>query len=187
MRMTILAVLLFALCGCYESGPLLLDPAEARQPITTAKDWTFGSVHARLKPKANGWYDYAESQRDRSGADGPWQTRTVLLNPLTSANGYDLFVYATYSKDDRAYLYGVVAVGKDGTWQSVTPSCDSASADAKWIASDIKAALSAGARIKAIDEASNVCHFLKREHLFAAMRNVVAAPGFWDRVKSTTS
>jgi hypothetical protein len=181
MRWMIFAAALL-LTGCYESRELLLDTSAARQPIASEKDWTFGSVHARLTPKPNGWYDYAESRRNKAGRDGPWQTRKVLLNPLLSAKGFDVFVFATYSSDDAAYLYGLVAVGADGSWQSVTPSCDSASADAKWLAADTKAALAAGARIKAIDEVSNVCHFLKRETLFAAMRGVAANPGFWDRV-----
>lgn len=182
MRLIILAAAMLLLSGCYESRALLLDPAAARQPITSEKDWTFGSVHARLTPKPNGWYDYAESRRSKSGSDGAWTTRQVLLNPLLSAKGFDLFVFATYSKDDAAYLYGLVAIGADGAWQSITPSCDSASADAKWLAADTKAALAAGARIKAIDEASNVCHFLKRETLLTAMRAVAAHPGFWDRL-----
>ncbi len=63
MRLTILAVVMLLVAGCYESSGLLLDPAAARQPITANKDWTYGSgahrVHARLSGKPNGGLDYA--------------------------------------------------------------------------------------------------------------------------------
>jgi hypothetical protein len=176
------------LAGCYESDGLLLDPAAARQPIAGAKDWTYGSggwrFHARLTAQPNGWYDYAETRLDENGADGSWRTHTVLLNALTSAGGYDLFVYGTYNRTDSAFMYGIVAVGKDGFWQSVLPNCDPANAEAKWHLADVKAATAAGGNIKALDDYESVCHFTKREQLFAAMRNVIATPGFWDRIKA---
>ncbi len=81
-------------------------------------------------------------------------------------------------------MYGVVVVGANGFWQTITPNCDPVNADAKWLKPDIAAAKTAGANLKNIDDIENVCHFTSRAQLFAAMRNVIAAPGFWDRVKA---
>jgi hypothetical protein len=188
MRTLIILLIGLTLAGCYESSTMLLDPGAARQPIAAGKDWTYGSgdrrFHARLTPKPNGWYDYAETRLDRNGAEGPWRTHAVVLNDLAKVDGYDLFVYGTYNRTDEAYMYGLVVIGKGGFWQSVIPNCDPANADAKWLQPDIRAAKAAGANIKAIDELESVCHFTKRDQLFAAMRNVIAAPGFWDRVKA---
>jgi hypothetical protein len=188
MRLTILAAVLLLVSGCYESSDMLLDPAAARQPVASGKDWTYGNgdrrYHARLTLKPNGWYAYAEAHLDANGVEGKWRTYAVVLNDLAAADGYDLFVYGTYNKNDSAYMYGIVAVGKDGFWQSVMPNCNPASADAKWFQPDVKAAKAAGANIKALDEFESVCHFTRREQLFAAMRNVIAAPGFWDRIKA---
>jgi hypothetical protein len=187
MRYWMILLIGLVLAGCYESNSLLLDTSAARQPIAAGKDWTYGSgpqrVHARLTPRPDGWYDYAEARLDKNGAEGPWTRYAVVLNTLAAVNGYDLFVYGTYNRTDSAYMYGIVVVGKDGFWQSVMPNCDPANAEARWFQADVGAARAAGGNIKAIDEYESVCHFTTREQLVAAMRNVIAAPGFWDRVK----
>ncbi|GAA0567019.1 hypothetical protein [Rhizomicrobium electricum] len=188
MRYWMILLIGLFLAGCYESNDLLLDPAAARQPIATGKDWTYGSgdrrYHARLTAKPDGWYDYAEAHLDAKGTEGPWRTHTVVLNYLTTANGYDVFVYGTYNRNDSAYMYGLIVVGKNGFWQTVMPNCDPANADAKWLDADTDAATGAGAKIKAIDDFERVCHFTTREQLFAALRSVMVRPEFWSRVKT---
>lgn len=195
MRLMILVAVLVLVSGCYESNELLLDSAAARQPITHNRDWTYGSGdrrhHARLSLRPDGWYDYAEARLNANGSEGPWQARAVLLNFLTSTSAYavdyDVFVYATYNRNDSAYLYGLVVVGKDGFWQTIMPNCDPANANPKWLQSDTKAAQAAGANIKAIDEVERVCLFATREQLLTAMRAVMAEPGFWERVRIARS
>jgi hypothetical protein len=195
MRLTILVAVLVLVSGCYESNELLLDSAAARQPIAHNRDWIYDSGnrhnHARLSLRPDGWYDYSEASIEAGGKEGPWHSRAVLLNFLGAVHSfgvdYDVFVYATYNQNDSAYLYGLVVVGKDGYWQTIMPNCDPANANAKWLQSDTKAAQAAGANIKAIDEVDRVCHFTTHDQLYAAMRTVVAEPGFWERVRMARS
>ncbi len=195
MRLTILVAVMVLVSGCYESNELLLDSAAARQPITHNRDWFYDSgnrhTHARLSLRPDGWYDYSETRVEAGGKEGPWQARAVLLNYLATTSvfavDYDVFVYATYNRNDSAYLYGLVVVGKDGFWQTIMPNCDPANANAKWLQSDTKAAQAAGANIKGIDEVDRVCHFTTREQLYGAMRAVMADPGFWERVRIARS
>lgn len=177
------------LTGCYESQGLLLDAGQARQPITTYQDWNYGSgdhrYHARLNPRADGWYDYEEAKIKDNGSEDTWKHHTVLLNYLTAAWGYDMYVFGTWDDDERAYFYGVVAVGANGFWQSVTPSCDPISSDEKWGDRDVADAKAAGAELKDTGDSMN-CTFTSRDQLFQAMRNVVNEQGFADRIQAAT-
>lgn len=183
MQWTLLAAVMLLLTGCYESSKLLLDPAAARQPVLAAQDWTYGGsdhrYHARLTPRSDGWYDYAESRLDAKGVEGRWKTYRVVLNAFDRSS--DIFVYATYNSDDHAYMYGLVVIGTGNSWQTVTPNCDPVNGDAAQ--PDRKAATAAGAKIASISEVVDVCQFTSRDQLFAALRSVIAEPGFWRRVK----
>jgi hypothetical protein len=187
MRWMLIAAALLLLTGCYESSKLLIDPAAARQPITTAKDWTYGSgdhrVHARLSPRSDGWYDYGEARLDAKGVEGKWKSYRVVLNSFDRAGGYDVFVYGTYNGEDHAYMYGLVVVGSGGFWQTVTPNCDPITGDAPQ--RDRAAATRAGAKIASLSEVLDVCQFTSRDQLYAALHAVIAEPGFWQRVKKT--
>lgn len=188
MRYWIILVTGLLLAGCYESEGMLLSASDARQPITTYQDWNYGNgehrYHARLNPRGDGWYAYDEAKIDASGREGSWKHYTVLLNYLTAANGYDVFVYGTYNDDEHAYMYGVVAVGANGFWQSITPNCDPVNAESAWYKPDLDAATRAGAVVKNIGEMEDICQFSSQAALFQAMRNVVAEPGFWNRVST---
>ncbi len=185
MRTTILILSLLLLTGCYESPDLLLDAGQARQPITAYQDWNYGSgdhrYHARLNPRGDGWYNYEEAKLDDSGKEGEWKHHTVLLNYLTAAAGYDIYVFGTWDDTEHAYLYGVVAVGTNGFWQSVTPSCDPMGGDEAWVERDTANAKAAGAVVKSGD--SEICQFSSRDQLFAALRAVANEPGFASRVQ----
>lgn len=189
MRITILILSALLLAGCYESNGLLLDAGQSRQPITTYQDWNYGSgdhrYHARLNPRSDGWYNYEEAKIDSNGAEGDWKHHTVLLNYLTAANGYDIYAFGTWDDGEKAYFYGVVVVGSNGFWQSITPSCDVVGADEAWYDKDVSAAKNAGATIKSGDD-SDACQFTSRDQLFQALNNVVNTPGFWDRVNAAT-
>lgn len=182
--LTALAAL--ALAGCYESNGQLLDAAQARQPVSTYQDWTYGSgdhrYHARLNPRSDGWYDYEEAKIKDDGSEADWKHHTVLLNYLESENGKDIYVFGTWDDSEHAYFYGVVVTGPNGYWQSVTPSCDPLSADEAWYQPDLDAAKQAGATVKTIEDTEDVCLFASQATLFQAMRNVVANSGFWGRV-----
>ncbi|MDE2184151.1 MAG: hypothetical protein KGJ78_14120 [Alphaproteobacteria bacterium] len=183
------AVAALTLGGCYESNGLLLDASAARQPISQYQDWKYGGdtkYHARLNPRSDGWYDYEEAKIAADGSEGTWEHHTVLLNYLENANGLDLYVYATWEDSEKAYVYGVVAVRSDGWWQSVRPDCDSMSGDPKWVGADANAATQAGGTLKS-DDAGDSCQFTNSASLFQAMRNVVAEPGFWDRVQAAAN
>lgn len=185
MRTTILILSLLLLTGCYESREQLLDASQARQPITTYQDWNYGSgdhrYHARLNPRSDGWYDYEEAKID-NGNEGTWKHHTVLLNYLTNAGGFATYVFSTWDDTEKAYIYGVVAIGANGFWQSVTPSCDPVSSDEKWYQSDVDAAKRAGADVKNIDDMEDICLFHTHDELFAAMSNIVNQSGFPGRV-----
>lgn len=186
-RILIACFAMLLLAGCYESNSMLLDASQSRQPITGHQDWNYGSAghryHARLNPRSDGWYDYEEAQINDNGSEGDWKHHTVLLNYLESASGYDIYVYGTWDESEHAYAYGVVAVGANGFWQSISPSCDPMGADEQWYQPDLNAAKQAGAEVKTIDDAQDVCWFTSQATLFNAMRNVVAQPGFADRVQ----
>ncbi len=186
MRNLIVLLAALLLAGCYESNGQLLDTSASRQPITAYQDWTYGSgnhkYHARLNPRADGWYDYEEAKIDSDGKEGDWKHHTVLLNYLMAANGYDVYVYGTWDDSEHAYFYGVVVTGANGFWQSITPSCDPVGADPDWYQPDTNAAKQAGAVVKSIDDMEDVCLFTSRDALFGAMRNLVNADGFWNRV-----
>lgn len=187
MRLLILCLTALLLAGCYESNALLLDAAQGRQPVSTYQDWTYGSgdhkYHARLNPRSDGWYDYEEAKIADTGSEGDWKHHTVLLNYLTAANGYDVYVFGTWDDGEKAYFYGVVVIATNGAWQSITPNCDPVNSSEKWYQPDVDAAKQAGAEIKTIDDMEDVCLFTSAGALFNAMRNVVATPGFWDRVE----
>ena len=184
MRYWLMLAAALLLSGCYESKDLLLDAGQARHPVATSRDWTSGSgdhrYHARLTPKPNGWYDYAEARMDKNG-EGPWKSRTLMLNALPNASGAEVYVFATFSRDEQAYVYGLVVMDTAGSWRTITPNCDPA-ADGKWYRGDRAAARAAGAELRAADEVPDICQFRSREALFQAMRAIVEAPGFRDRV-----
>lgn len=188
MRMLILVLAGLLLAGCYESQSQLLDAGQSRQPLTTYQDWTYGSgdhrYHARLNPRADGWYDYEEAKISDSGTEGDWKHHTVLLNSLMNANGYDVYVFGTWDDSEHAYFYGVVVVGANGFWQSITPNCDPVGAQEAWYQPDVAAAKQAGAEVKSVDDMEDICLFASRDTLFQAMRNVVNTTGFWDRVSA---
>lgn len=188
MRSLIVLFAALLLAGCYESNGQLLDAGASRQPVTSYQDWTYGGgehrYHARLNPRADGWYDYEEAKIDGSGQEGDWKHHTVLLNYLMASNGYDVYVFGTWDDSEHAYFYGVVVVGANGFWQSITPSCDPVGADQDWYQRDLNAAKAAGAEVKSIDDMEDVCMFASRDALFDAMRNVVTTDGFWDRVSA---
>jgi hypothetical protein len=190
MRCLIVVLAALLLAGCYESHGQLLDAGQSRQPLTTYQDWTYGSgdhhYHARLNPRSDGWYDYEEAKLDDSGKEGDWKHHTVLLNYLMASNGYDVYVYSTWDDSEHAYFYGVVVVGTNGFWQSVTPSCDPVGADPDWYQPDLAAARQAGAAVKSVDDMEDVCLFTSRDVLFDAMRNLVNTPGFWRRVNEAS-
>jgi len=193
MRILTLCTIMLAallLAGCYESNGLLLDVSAARQPITTYQDWNYGTgdhrYHARLNPRSDGWYDYEEAKINDDGSEAAWKHHNVVLNYLTAANGYDVYVYGTWDDGEKAYYYGVVVVGTNGFWQSVTPNCDPVNADEAWYKPDLGAAQAAGATVKTIDGMEDVCLFTSKEQLFQAMNNVIAEPGFWNRVQQAT-
>jgi len=191
MRMLLACLAALVLAGCYESNGLLLDASQSRQPITTYQDWNYGSgdhrYHARLNPRSDGWYDYEEAKIAGDGSEGDWKHHTVLLNYLENANVGDVYVYGTWDDGEHAYFYGVVVGGTDGAWQSITPNCDPVGAEEKWYQPDVAAAKQAGAEVKTIDDTEDVCMFASAGALFDAMRNVVASPGFWDRVQAAKS
>jgi len=187
MRILILCLAGLLLAGCYESNALLLDAAQSRQPITAYQDWTFGSgdhkYHARLNPRSDGWYDYEDAKIKDDGSEDTWKHHTVLLNYLTAANGYDVYVFGSWDDGEKAYFYGVVVVGANGYWQSITPNCDPVNSDEAWYSPDLNAAKQAGAEVKTIDEIEDVCLFTSQATLFQAMNNLIAEPGFWGRVE----
>lgn len=186
MRVLLLLLAGVLLAGCYESNGLLLDASASRQPISTYQDWNYGSgdhrYHARLNPRSDGWYNYEEAKINDNGGEGEWKHHTVLLNYLENVNGIDVYVYGTRDDNEKAYYYGVVIVRGDGSWQSVTPSCDPVSADEKWLDADVDAAKRAGATVKST-EAEDICDFADQATLLQAMRNVVSHPDFWSRVE----
>ena len=94
-----------------------------------------------------------------------------------------MYVFGAWDDSEKAYFYGVVVFEANGVWQSITPSCDPVGADEKWYGLDLAAAKQAGADVKTSDS-EDVCMFSSASTLFDAMRNVVAAPGFWDRVEA---
>lgn len=173
------------LAGCYESNALLLDVSAARQPITGYDDWNYTSgdttYHARLNPRADGWYDYENAKIQDDGTEGEWEHYTVLLNYLENAAGMDVYVSANYDSAEQAYVYGLVAVKPGGSWQYVLPDCD-IMADEQYWPLDNSAAQSAGAEMQS-DEWSDVCSFTTADSLFAAMRTVARDPGFGQRVE----
>jgi hypothetical protein len=167
------------LAGCYESKGMLLDPSVARQPISSYQDWRYGSgdnaYHARLNPRGDGWYNFEEAKIGDDGVDGEWNHHTVLMNYLENDSGNDIYVYGTWDDGEKAYIYGIVFVRGNGNWQSFAPNCNPM-ASGDWYDSDVAAAQGAGA------ELADACTFGDAATLFQAMRNVVAAPGFWKRV-----
>jgi hypothetical protein len=187
MRFLLACLAALLLAGCYESNGLLLNASQSRQPITTYQDWNYGSgdhrYHARLNPRSDGWYDYEEAKIKDDGTEDAWKHHTVLLNYLQNTNGQDVYVFGTWDDGEKAYFYGVVVVGTNGAWQSITPNCDPVNSSEKWYVPDVNAAKQAGAEIKTIDDMEDVCMFTSVGALFNAMRNVVATPGFWDRVE----
>jgi hypothetical protein len=187
MRYWIILLTGLLLAGCYESNALLLDAAQGRQPVSTYQDWTYGSgdhkYHARLNPRSDGWYDYEEAKIADTGSEGDWKHHTVLLNYLTAAGGYDVYVFGTWDDGEKAYIYGVVVVGANGYWQSITPNCDPVNSEEAWYKPDLNAATAAGAEVKTIDEMEDVCMFASKDALFQAMNNLIAEPGFWSRVE----
>jgi hypothetical protein len=188
MRAAILILSMLLLTGCYESQGQLLDAGQARQPITGYQDWNYGSgdhrYHAHLNPRADGWYDYEEAKIGDNGSDGEWKHHTVLLNYMTAANGYDIYAFSTWDDAENAYFYGVVVVGANGFWQSITPNCDPIGGEEAWVARDTADAKAAGAEVKDADSTS--CVFTSRGQLFQALNNVVNESGFWTRVNDAT-
>lgn len=176
--------------GCYESDSMLLDASASRQPVTSYQDWTYnhgdgGKYHARLNPRSDGWYEYDEAPVNDDGTDGTWDHHTVLLNYLEDSQGYQVYVSGTWDEDEHAYIYGLVAFGSDGRWQSITPSCDTMSNNQQALTLDTNAAKSAGAQLKEGDM-SDVCAFTSRDSLMAAMRTIADDPGFSSRVAAAT-
>jgi hypothetical protein len=173
-----LACLLLA--NCYESQELLLNAADARQPLTH-QDWQHGSgdsiYHAELTPRPDGWYDYAFAPVRADGSEGAWEHHKLLLNDLQSVGGERLYIFGIWDNVQQAYIYGVVTVSPDGSWRAVAPSCSARSTD-EWYKSDIAAAVSAGGMHSQGDD---VCTFKSRGALFEAMRKVIANPGFRNR------
>lgn len=189
-RLPLIAVALAAaallLAGCYESKALLLDASAARQPVAQYDDWKFTTgdttYHARLNPRADGWYDYEKALVNDDGSEGEWEHYTVLLNYLENAAGMDVYVTAHWDDEEEAYVYALVAFSPDGFWQSIVPMCDFFAADDDAaLEVDSKAAEAAGAEMYS-DEFSDLCIFSTRDSLFSAMRTIARDPGFAQRV-----
>lgn len=174
------------LAGCYESNSMLLDASQARQPISTYRDWTYshsdgGKYHARLNPRSDGWYEYDEAPIDKDGKEGKWNHHTVLLNYLEETAGLTVYVSGMWDDSERAYVYGIVAFDPSGRWQSFTPNCDVTAPDEKDYKLDTEAAKSAGAELKPSD-VEDVCMFSTADSLFQAMRTIANDSGFRNRV-----
>lgn len=187
----VMTVAITLLAGCYESNALLLDAAAARQPVSSYDDWKYtrgdATYHARLNPRADGWYDYEEAMIDDNGSDGDWTHYTLLLNYLENAAGMDVYIYAYWDDDEKAYMYGLVAFLPDGRWQSLQPSCDYLSADDDdQLDRDIAAAQAAGAELRSSDMA-DICYFSTAGSLFDAMRTLVRDNGFRQRVEGAAN
>ena len=183
MRYVLACLAALLLAGCYESSEMLLDASQARQPIKAGQDWKYGNgdrvYHARLTPRPDGWYDFAEARVDGDGTDGSWEQRTALLNFLKNQRGADIFIVGTWDEGEGTYLYGLVVVQPNGAWQSVVPNCDRFTASGGWHDSDLAAAQKAFASQTARGFG---CFFRNAASLKRAMNHVVSAPGFWERV-----
>lgn len=180
--MRIIAVCLAAvlLSGCYESNSMLLDTKLAQQPVKHHLDWKYAAdedtYHARLVPRPDGWYDYAEAEVNSDGSEGSWERRPVLLNLLRKDKTADVYMLGTWDEQEKAYLYGLVVVKPDGQWRIVMPNCDQFSARGNWSEQDRAAAWSSGSTMQ--------CQFSNAFALRSAMNKLVNGAGFWQRAES---
>ncbi|MBU6299149.1 MAG: hypothetical protein KGJ79_18555 [Alphaproteobacteria bacterium] len=178
--LTSLACLMLA--GCYESKTNLLDPAQARQPIASNDDWRDTrkdtTYHDRLNVRSDGWYDFSEAKINKDGTEGNWETHTVLLNDLGNSRGWTLYVYTTWDNDEKAYVYGIVAIS-NGVWRSAQPSCDTIMVDNP---PELAIARQAGATA---DKDSGICEFTSTASLLQALQNYANTDEFWKSINRT--
>lgn len=167
------------LTGCYQSQTMLLDTSAPRQPIASNSDYTDTrdgqTYHDRLIARSDGWYDFSEAQRNADGSDGAWETHTILLNDLGYANGWTLYAYGTWDDTEKAYVYGIIAVG-NGLWRSAQPSCGQDDAPG------LAPAQQAGAQY---DSGNGTCTFTSASALFAALRAYTNTQAFWNSINRT--
>jgi hypothetical protein len=171
----ILACVLLA--GCYESQSMLLDPSAARQPVASNSDYTDTrdgqAYHDRLIARSDGWYDFSEAMRNSDGTEGEWETHTVLLNDLGNSNGWALYAYGTWDDTEKAYVYGIVAVGANGVWRSAGPDCSGDDPPG------LAPAQQAGAQI-----GQGICTFTSASGLLDALRAYTDTAAFWTAINT---
>ncbi len=162
LRLLLLALTCTFLSACFESKSLLLDPAQARNPLQD-QSWTqAGSgenadkpIQHTLKLASDGWYDYDEYH--------------VLINDLGSRDGATLYIYGAPDGSEGAYVYGILAVWPNGAWRTTRPDCS--------VEAERAIGINAGAQAP-----EDVCMFDSAPALLQAMRTYSTTDEFWKRL-----
>jgi hypothetical protein len=171
-RLSLLALLVALLSGCYESKSDLLDPAAAVQPMPLI-EWNDSHGNRNtLTLRPNGRYDYENKKINPGPDDEAGGGNMVLLNPLAIIAGHSVFVGSTHDLLAGAYVYGALIASKGPNnsivWSEIQPDCDDATF--KSIASH------QGPAVKiATSDDHTTCEFADRAALLAALTEVVKA------------
>jgi len=112
---------------------------------------------------------------------GCYESNALLLDASQPRQPITTYQDWTYGSGDKRYHARLNPRG-DGWYDYSEAKIGSDGSDGDWYKPDLDAARNAGATVKTIDDIQDVCQFTSREQLFAAMRNLIAEPGFFDRV-----
>jgi hypothetical protein len=153
-----------ALCACYASPSLLLDPDDAAHPIEDGVYQRQGEAdRLRVSLGSDGWYRIEQIEPD--GLIG--QSHRVLLNAMTLAGGREAFAVAEQA--DEGYRYAV-AVLDHGRVFLATPDCSDPL--------DRGDAVDHGGEAEDDDPMTRNCFFKSRAALSAALAAFAGHAGF---------